>query len=296
MLKRTLFFSNPFRLNLKQSQMVITPKSGNKSVTIPIEDIGFVVIENMQSDVSLPLLEALVKNNVAVVFCNSLHHPQSLLLNLDSNTTQSELFRHQIDASIPLKKNLWKQTVEAKLYNQARCLKVLGKQHSSVMLYAKRVRSGDPDNREGAAARAYWLRLFGEEFNRDRFGATPNDLLNYGYTILRAAVARALSGSGLLPTLGIHHRNKYNAYCLADDIMEPYRPLVDRRVFSLFSTTQRKNGLTNTAKAELLRVLSDDVILMGVRRPLLLALSQTTASLARCFAGQEKKIKFGMIP
>lgn len=295
MLKRTLFFSNPFSLGLRNQQIVIKPKGGQESLSIPIEDVGFLVLEHSQIHITLPLIEALIDNNVAVVFCNSKHHPQSMLLNLDSNHMQTEVFRKQINASLPLKKNLWKQTVEAKLVNQANCLKLQGEAHSDILAFSRNVKSGDPENREGTAARIYWPRLFGGGFSRDRFGKPPNNLLNYGYSILRAAVARALSGSGLLPTLGIHHRNKYNAYCLADDIMEPYRPFVDRRVLNIYVETGNHSELTKENKAELLSVLSDDVLLGKTRRPLMIALSQTTASLSRCFGGKIKRINYGIL-
>lgn len=292
MLKKTLFFSNPYRLSLKNLQLVAESKVDGEVRTIPVEDIGFMVLDNMQISVSMPLIEALVGNNVAVVFSDSKHMPQSMLLNLDSHSIQTEIFRNQIDASIPLKKNLWKQTIECKIVNQAKLLKILDRQSSDILNLAKDVKSGDTDNREGTAARLYWPRLLGESFTRDRFGNFPNELLNYGYIILRAAVARSLVGSGLLPTLGIHHRNKYNSYCLADDIMEPYRPYVDRRVFAMIKKNPDMFFLEKEQKAELLQVLTDDVIIDKMRRPLMVALSMTTSSLAKCYSGELKNIKY----
>jgi CRISP-associated protein Cas1 len=295
MLKRTLFFTNPFKLNLKHNQLVAAPLEDGAEISVPIEDIGFVVLENMQISISLPLIEALMNNNAAVVFCNSKHHPQSMLLNLESNNTQTESIRHQVAAALPLKKNLWKQTVEAKITNQANLLHKLGIGGAEVMVYAKDVKSGDIENREGAAARAYWQKLFGSDFNRERFGEYPNSLLNYGYIILRAAVARALLGSGLLPVFGIHHSNKYNAYCLADDIMEPYRPFVDARVYKLYKSNSEEQILSKEIKAELLKVLADDVVVDKNKRPLMVALSHTTASLVKCFSGVSKRIKYPLL-
>jgi len=292
MLKRTLYFTNNYRLSLKDAQLVAEYKADGHIRTVPIEDIGFVVLDDMRITVSLPLLEALTANNVAVVFCNSTHHPQSMLLNLDGHSIQTELFREQINAGLPLKKNLWKQTIEAKISNQAALLSLLGQPSNTLLAYAANVKSGDTDNKEGAAARLYWPRIFGKNFTRERFGDFPNPLLNYGYAILRAAVARALTGSGLLPTLGIHHRNKYNAYCLADDIMEPYRPFVDRRVQALYIKNPNINEICKEHKAELMLIITDDVKIGKTRRPLMLALSQTTASLARCFAGEAKSITY----
>jgi len=292
MLKRTLFFSNPYRLSLKNNQLVAEPRDGSDIRTVPVEDIGFVILENMQISISMPLLEALVANNVAVVFADSKHMPQSMLLNLDSHNSQTEIFRNQINASQPLKKNLWKQTIEAKIRNQSRLLKLYDRQSLDIMKMSREVKSGDAENKEGTAARTYWPRLMGMGFIRDRYGDPPNNLLNYGYIILRAAVARSLVGSGLLPTLGIHHRNKYNAYCLADDIMEPYRPYVDRRVFELLKKDPNIFILEKEHKAELLKVLTDDVFIDELRRPLMIALSISTSSLAKVYAGEIKNLKY----
>lgn len=291
MLKRTIFFSNPARLFLRNEQMVVRPKTGGE-VTIPIEDIGYAVLEHQQVSISLPLLNALTQKNVSVVVCDDRHMPVSMLLNLDGNSIQNELFSYQINASLPLKKNLWKQTVEAKIKNQAFLLKQLGTKYKDLINLSGYVTSGDSSNREGAAARLYWPRLFGRRFVRNRNGLPPNMLLNYGYIVLRAAVARALSGSGLLPTFGIFHRNRYNNFCLADDIMEPYRPFVDRIVYKLWLMDPKVSVLEKEHKAHLLGVLTEDVDFGKLTRPLMVGLSQTTASLAKCFAGESKKLAY----
>lgn len=292
MLKRTLFISNPYHLSLKNKQLVVSEKAGMPLKTAPIEDIGFVVLDNPQISFTMKLMEELNENNVAVVFCDSKHLPSSMLLPLDANHIQNELFRAQISASEPLKKNLWKQTVEAKIKNQARLLEKLGINSNPLKTLAKSVKSDDSDNREGFAAGIYWNALFGKEFIRDRYGNPPNMYLNYGYILLRSAVARALSGSGLLATLGIHHRNRYNAYCLADDMMEPYRPWVDEIVFKIEKEWPGQLMLEKEQKAELLQLMTADVRIGENRRPLMVALSQTTASLARCFSGETRKISY----
>jgi CRISPR-associated protein Cas1 len=291
MLKRTIYLSNPARLSVKDGQMIYKPAEGEIK-TVPIEDLGFVVIENMQITATIPLLNALNENNVAVIFCNEKHLPASMLLNLDGHSIQTELFTQQINASLPLKKNLWKQTIEAKIRNQASLLQKLGKEEKGLIAISRSIKSGDPDNREGMAARIYWNQLFGRDFTRDRFGESPNMLLNYGYTILRAAIARGLTGSGLLPTLGIFHHNRYNSYCLADDIMEPFRPFVDLYVFEIHSRNPDLYILETEDKLKLLEVLSSDVVLNKLLRPLLVAVSYTTASLARCFSGETNKILY----
>ncbi len=293
MLKRTLYFGNPSYLHAKNKQLVFKNSKTNEEKSCPIEDIGFVILDHRQITVTPALIEALTSNNVAVVFCDSTHHPQSMVLNLDGHHLQSALFRHQIESSVPLKKNLWKQTIEAKIENQKILLKKLGREFKMLNAYKKKVNSGDSSNCEAVASRFYWKNIFeNKRFRRLREGDFPNPIFNYGYAILRAAVARALVGSGLLPTLGIHHRNQYNAYCLADDIMEPYRPFVDEIVVSIYEKNPEENELTKDIKRELLQVLAADVKFPEIKRPLMIGLSQTTASLARCFSGTERKISY----
>lgn len=290
-MKRTLFFSSPVNLSLRDGQLVFClPESPSEKRTVPIEDIGFVVLEHQMISITLPLLGALSQNNVAVIFCNDRQMPCSMLLNLDSNSTQQESYRAQAQASEPLKKNLWKQTVEAKIRNQAALLHKLGLEAAVLKPLYMNVKSGDSDNREGVAAKLYWARLFGHEFVRSREGEAPNNLLNYGYTVLRAAVARSLMGSGVFPAFGIFHRNRYNAFPLADDVMEPFRPYVDQIVYGLYYGGERL--LTKEVKASLLRVLFADTRIGKLTRPLDVGLSVTTASLARCFTGKEKKITY----
>ena len=294
MLKRTLFFSTPYCLSLRNGQMIIhTREAPDQRKSIPIEDIGFVVLEDQQTSITLPLLNALSDNNVAVILCGENRMPNALLMNLDSNRTQGEHYRMQIAASEPLKKGLWKQIVETKIRNQAALLRKLGYDGDKLKPCYKNVKSGDADNREGAAARIYWSELFGKEFVRIREGAEPNNLLNYGYTILRAAVARSLMGSGLFPAFGIFHRNRYNAFPLADDVMEPYRPYVDELVCRLY--LENKTQLTQAVKGELLSLLYADTRFEKVLRPLDVGLTFTSASLAQCFTGMRKKIAFPLL-
>ena len=294
MIKRTLFFSRPCTLTQKNCQLVIRVKDDPDLIrTVPIEDIGYVILENQQISVTLPLLNALSDNNVAVVVCSEKMMPNAMLLNLDSNSVQGERFRDQVNASEPLKKNLWKQTVEAKIKNQAALLDKLDKDGNILKPYWQNVKSGDADNREGLAAKIYWDTLFGEEFLRSRIGVTPNEMLNYGYTILRAAVARALMGSGLLPAFGIYHRNRYNAFPLADDVMEPYRPFVDEIVFDLYANGETE--LNKDVKSEILKVFYVDTMFDKIKRPLDVALSITTSSLSKCFSGDQKKLVYPLL-
>ena len=294
MVKRTLSFSRPCCLSLKNCQMVIKMKDDPDFVrTVPVEDIGFVLLENQQINVTMPLLNALADNNAAVIVCTDKMMPNAMLLNLNSNSIQGERYRDQVNASEPLKKNLWKQTIEAKIRNQAALLDKLDKDGNILKPYWQNVKSGDADNREGIAARIYWDALFDDDFMRSRNGGSPNEMLNYGYTVLRAAVARSLMGSGLFPSFGIYHRNRYNAFPLADDIMEPYRPFVDEIVFDLYANGER--DLNKEVKAEILKLLYVDTVFDKITRPLDLGLSVTTSSLAKCFSGEQKKILYPLL-
>lgn len=306
MIKKTLCFSNPAYLSLKDSQLVIKIPAVEKSDvsddfkkesirTIPIEDIGVVVLDNKQITFTQGLMESLLENNCAVITCDSSHLPVGLMLPLCGNTLQTERFRNQIEASLPLQKQLWQQTMIAKIRNQAAVLQQVRNLEAKNMLkWASEVKSGDSDNKEAQAAVYYWQNAFpqNERFTREREGDAPNNLLNYGYAILRAVVARSLVSSGLLPTLGMHHRNKYNAYCLADDVMEPYRPYVDRLVMDIYEKHQDCLELTKELKAELLQIPVLEVTINGQRSPLMIAATTTTASLQKCYSGEIRKISY----
>lgn len=293
MIKRTLYFGNPAYLHKNLQQLkVIKPDDNTELGTIPIEDIGAVLLDNPQITITHALLAALLERNVAIISCDSKHLPVGLMLPLDGNTLQTERFRSQIEASEPLKKNLWAQTVKAKIENQARVLNNAGIENKKLMALVPQIQSGDPDNIEGRAASVYWKLLFEEhDFTRNRYGEMPNAHLNYGYAILRAIVARALVGSGLLPTLGIHHSNKYNAYCLADDIMEPYRPFVDWIVFSMLKNNEINNDeITREQKVKLLSIASVDIYIDGKKSPLMVGLPRTSNSLVECYDAVRRKI------
>lgn len=302
MIKRTLCFSNPAYLSLRNAQLVIRIEKQSdipeRQTTVPIEDIGIIVLDHQQITITQGAIAALLDNNAAVVTCDKRHLPVGLMLPLEGHTVQSERFRDQINASLPLRKQLWQQTVQQKILNQAALLRELHNAETGNMLHwAADVRSGDSTNLEGRAAAYYWKMMFPDldDFTRERYGDEPNAFLNYGYAILRATVARALVSSGLLPTLGIHHHNRYNAYCLADDIMEPYRPFVDRLVVQTMQLYPDISEVTTDIKRNLLTIPTLDVVIGGQRSPLMVAVSQTTASLARCFAGEARKITYPVL-
>lgn len=301
MVKRTLYFGNPAYLSLRLDQLVIRMpgiKEPDEVVgtmrTIPIEDIGIIVLDHKQITVTHGLIEKLLENNCSIITCSSNHMPVGLILPLYGNTIQNERFRSQLSSSLPLRKQLWQQTIQHKIANQAAVLEyATGTKHNNMMIWSANVRSGDSGNMEARAAAYYWPALFSDKeyFIRSRDEDEPNNLLNYGYAILRAIIARALVSSGLLPTLGIHHHNRYNAYCLADDIMEPYRPFVDKLVYTLY---KRYNNLelTPEIKRELLSIPTMDVTINDKRSPLMVAASTTSSSLVKCFSGEMRKLAY----
>jgi CRISPR-associated protein Cas1 len=293
MIKRTLFFGNPAYLSTHQEQLVVKFPDDTPVRQIPIEDIGMIVLEHQQITITNGLIAKLSERKVAIVSCNAQHLPDGLLLPMTGHTEQTERIRYQLEATIPLKKNLWQQTVSSKIRNQAALLAERGKESKRMEYLSKNVSSGDPDNHEAQAAAIYWQHLFEiPGFTRGQMGMPPNNLLNYGYAILRATVARALVSSGMLPNLGIWHHNKYNAFCLADDIMEPYRPYVDLIVSHLVEQEDELEELTIPLKKELLTIPALDVQIDGQKSPLMVAVSRTTNSLYECFAGTRRKILY----
>lgn len=300
MIKRTLYFGNPAYLSLKMKQIVIKMPQKNDGdlpigedviKTIPIEDTGIVILDNKQITITQGLMEALLENNCALITCDSKRMPTGLMLPLAGNTIQTERFKSQIEASLPLKKQLWQQTIEAKISNQAAVLKyTTGETHNNMLKWAGSVRSGDTENMEARAAVYYWKTIFDDEFfTRDNDSDGRNGLLDYGYAILRAIVARALVGGGLIPTLGIHHHNRYNAYCLADDIMEPYRPYVDKLVLEILEEDSCAT-ISQSVKARLLGLPVTEVVINERRSPLMLAVSQTVSSLVKCYRGESRRL------
>ena len=339
MIKRTLYFGNPAYLSLNNAQLLVRLPEVEKNdllptefkkesvAVIPIEDIGIVVLDHKQITITQALMEALLENNVALITCNSSHHPTGLMLPLCVNTLQNERFRIQLDATEPLKKQLWQQTIIQKIKNQASLLANRRIENNYLIPLYKNVKSGDSDNCEALAAAYYWANIFkstnlercrnilnkfqdgmtehtshaefisasnlvseSNSFKRDRNGSSPNNYLNYGYAILRATMARSIVGAGLLPTLGIHHANKYNAYCLADDLMEPYRPFVDKIVCELIDEYGVCEELTKEIKTIFLKIPAIDIVMDNEKSPLMIATQRTSVSLVKCFAGEQRKL------
>lgn len=296
MIKKTLYFENPAYLHLAHAQCVIRLKSSTEETikTIPVEDIGLIILDHPQISISQALCQKLIANNSAIVWCNEQHLPSGITLSMCGNDTYTEKLYYQLEASVPLKKQLWKQTIEYKIKNQALVLRKLNKPYEDLLYLADQVKSGDPYNVEAQAASRYWDKLLTPyETARGQFEGPPNNFLNYAYAILRSLIAKSLVGSGLLPALGIHHHNKYNPYCLADDIMEPYRPIVDYYIFKYLENSDHiPEMLGKEEKAYILNLVGIDVDIEGKKSPLMVGCQRTSASLMKCFIGESKKLAY----
>jgi len=278
MIKRIIEVSNPSYLHMRNYQMVVE-QNKNEVGRVPVEDIGVLILSHPAITISSSLISACQQNNCIVVFCDSRHLPTSILMPLSGNSMHSRILNTQTSVKKPLKKRLWQKIVIAKIESQSKALLSCGKSCSVLESMKLRVKSGDPDNVESQAARVYWPLMFGKDFRRDQKAEGTNSLLNYGYALLRASVARALCGTGLHPALGIHHHNQYNPMCLADDLMEPFRPVVDRRVHRLWE--KEIFHISKRTKSYLLSFFSESLVLRGKKLPFIVGLQHAATSLKK---------------
>ena len=293
MLYRSIYIGNPAYLKLKDKQLKVTdPESKEEKGSVPIEDIGLLMLDHYQITLSHQLIQELMKNNVILISCDEWHLPLAGMLPFSGNTLFSERVKTQIEVSEPLKKQLWKQTVECKIQNQLKVLEQLGKYAFPMYEYLKEVKSGDTTNMEGIAAQHYWKYLIDNDFLRNRFGDYPNPFFNFGYGVLLSIIARALVDTGLLLVLGIFHHNKYNPYCLASDIMEPYRPIVDLLVMKWLQLHPEKQSLDKESKTFLLQIATQDVNIEKLVRPLIVGVKMTASSLLKCYTGEKRQISY----
>jgi len=293
MITRSIYIGNPAYLKLKDEQMyIMEPESGQMKGKVPVEDLGLLMLDHFQITISHQLIQKMMGNNVVVISCDAHHLPHGIMLPMYGHTEHSDRVKDQLEATEPLKKQLWKQTVECKIENQKEVLLKLGNYHEPMLDYKNNVKSGDSSNMEGIAAQHYWKYLISLDFLRQRFGDSPNQFFNFGYAVLRSIVARAIVETGLLPVLGIFHKNKYNPYCLADDLMEPYRPFVDVLVMQWLNTFPETEELTKEFKAHILQIATKDVLIDGLKRPLLIAVKTTASSLYKCYTGEKRLISY----
>ena len=291
MIKRIIVISQSAIIKTHLQQLNI--KTAEKDDAVPIEDIGVLLLESYDITITSGALNALTENKCVIIICNLKHHPSGLLLPIAGNVLHTKILSRQINSSEPFKKFHWRQIVKSKITNQALSLKTVNSDYKPLLYFAKKVVSGDKVNLEGRAAAFYWSNFFPKDqnFKRDVTEEGLNSLLNYGYSIIRAAFARAIVSSGLHPAIGLHHKNQYNPFCLADDLMEPFRPFVDLRVHKLFTDTN-DCLLTPTTKKYLISVLFDDSIFGKERKPVQLAITQCTQNLVKCLNKESKKIIF----
>jgi CRISPR-associated protein Cas1 len=291
-MKRTILIQNPAYLKLKLGQLkIIEPKTNVELGSIPCEDIGYLILENPQITISLQAIQTLQSYKTAIISCDEFHMPQGLMLPFEGHTQMQAHLRAQIACSEPLRKHLWRQIVASKIRNQQKVLKTLGKPFGQMDDYIKGLKTGDSTNKEGQAANFYWKHIL-QDFTRDRDGDMPNPLLNYGYSVIRSATARALVSSGLNPSIGVFHKSKYNAFCLADDLMEPYRPYIDYLVYDIYNHGRNKiDKLTPTIKSQLLNIYNVDVNIDGKTKKLTEALKDSSSSFVQCLLQQKRKIK-----
>lgn len=293
MLYRSIYIGNPAYLKLKDKQLKVTdPETKEEKGSVPIEDIGLLMLDHYQITLSHQLIQELMKNNVILISCDERHLPLAGMLPFSGNSLFSERVKTQIEVSEPLKKQLWKQTIECKIQNQLKVLEQLDKYASPMYEYLKQVKSGDTTNMEGIAAQHYWKYLIDNDFLRERFGDYPNPFFNFGYGVLLSIMARALVDTGLLLILGIFHRNKYNPYCLASDIMEPYRPIVDLLVMKWLQLHPEKQNLDKESKTFLLQIATQDVNIEKLVRPLIVGVKMTASSLLKCYTGEKRQISY----
>ncbi len=293
MLGHSLLFSQAYYLRLERKQLIIQCLESKESLKrIPVEDISFIVFDHPQVKTSLGLLQALMEAQVILIFCDHLRQPHSQLLPFSGHHIYQQRLRLQLQQSLPHKKGLWQQIVKAKVKNQGAVVKKWGGLEQPFITFRRKVKSGDSGKIEGQAARAYFPEIFGFSFTRNRYGAVPNNYLNYGYTLLRAAVNRCLVASGLLPALGLEHKNKYNPFCLADDLMEPYRPFIDDAVRSWLEDEALEEELSSQEKGRLIQILQGQCQLGNKSYPLLKAIELSCQSLALILEGKRKKLQF----
>ncbi len=298
MIKRTVEISTDgCYVHVKHSQLVIE-KDGENIGSVPIEDLGVLIIDSHQITLSSGLIAALAAENVAVVFTDAKHLPVSLAVPFTSNVIQSKILAQQIQISVPQKKRLWAAIISAKILNQSKSLVVCGKDGTGLKEISKNIPSGDPKNLEAFAARIYWRKLFGNDFRRNRENMDANALLNYGYAIVRAAAVRAIVGTGLHPSFGVYHKNQYNPFPLADDLVEPLRPFVDVKVYSIVQETLAENDtdddlifeLNRELKGKLLSILAEDCFFDGRKQPLLNAVGLYAANVKQFMFGESKTL------
>ena len=291
MIKRIVDISEQAYLHVANKQLNVD-KNGQTVAKIAIEDLGILILQHPAITITQTVITLCQHNNVAIIFCDERHLPLSITLPLWSgHSLHTKVLKQQIASKIPRRKRLWQQVIKAKISEQATTIEQAGLQSNKLRSLANNVKSGDPENLESQAAQVYWKRLMGNNFRRDTKAEGINSVLNYGYSIMRAMVARALVGTGLHPAIGLHHRNQYNGLCLADDIMEPFRPWVDAIIYNE-KQSNPKIQVTKEIKQKLLGMLSQQVVYDGKKMPLMISINYLVAQLKYSLTETYKPLYF----
>ena len=291
MIKRIVDISEQAYIHTKNQQLFID-KEGKTVGRIPIEDLGVLILQHPAIVITQSTIVACQKSKAAIIFCNERHLPYSVILPIsDGHTLHQKVLRMQVEAKKHLTKKIWKQVVQQKIVEQQRTLSLAGTDAAVLARLASKVKSGDAENHEAQAAQYYWPRLFGRSFRRDYEAAGVNTLLNYGYAVVRALIARAIVAGGLHPAIGIHHHNQYNSLCLADDLMEPFRPWVDWLVYQIW-IENKKTKIDKDTKQNMLRLLSESVQINKKTMPLMVACHYLIADFKRCLDGSITRLKY----
>jgi CRISP-associated protein Cas1 len=292
MIRKTVEFATPgTRLSVAHQQLVVE-RPDMPRATLPIEDLGVVIVDDLRATYTQAVFLDLLAAGATVMVAGRDHLPAGMMLPLDAHHVQTERHLAQVEAGLPVKKRIWQTLVRTKVSQQSAVLRHFTGQDEGLLPLSRRVRSGDPDNLEAQAAQRYWPRLFGKDFRRDREADGINALLNYGYAVMRAAIARAIVASGLIPSLGVFHSHRANPFCLADDLLEPYRPYVDWRVRLLTNEagSERPDLNDRAVRATLLSLFNETVLVGERRNPMLLAIQASAASVGRALTGGEETL------
>jgi CRISPR-associated protein Cas1 len=290
MTKQVVYIGKPAHLYLEYGQLIVLVKETNEETVFPIEDLGAIEIDHPQTTITAACLQKMMELQVSVMISDDKHMPSGLMLPMVGHTLQQKHGRAQVEASKPVHKQIWQQTVSAKITNQARVLEMVGKPYKELDNMAKSVRSGDSENLEGQAAKVYWPALMGKDFRREREGEFPNALFNYAYSIVRSMTARALVSAGLHPGLGVFHSNQYNPFALADDIMEPFRPIADVWVMRRYRESPEARELNIGDKRHFWYLPEVPVRSEGEQKRMMTSISRAATSLARFYLGETKNL------
>lgn len=296
MIKRIIAVTNPAFVRLEKDQLVLE-HNHTELGRVPCEDIGALILEHPQITITRRAMSRCLELGAAVLICDEQHMPNAILQPFQAHSLHAKYLRQQIVVSEATHKRIWRQIVSCKIRHQGLVLERLQRDARHLTKLSKRVKSGDKENLEAQAAKVYWRALFGTDFRRRVDGGGINGMLNYGYAIVRAAVARTISATGLHPALGIHHSNQYNAFALADDLVEPLRPMVDYEVFSIVENSNESPDffLTPELKQRLLGLTAKDCVIDDRQLPLMVALQSYVASFRRTLFKEDKTIVFPVI-